>query len=292
MQIEAALDEFLVQLEADGRSPHTRAQYQRHVRKLARWLRTGGHSADIEDVTHQDLARFLVSPDARERETGGPKKATTANALRTSIRCFFRYSHAAGLVAADPSRLVRRAITSPSPPRSLTDAERERLLAVLANDDTQAGRRDHALFLTMITTGIRVGSAVALRVEDVDIENAEVWIVAAKRDAPDRVFVPDATVEHLRKWIGDRETGPLFPGATGKPMTTRHVHRRLAAWFEKAGITRVSGSHVLRHSFGQRLYTKTNDIRLVQKAMRHRSIASTVIYASAGNAAVRAAIQG
>ena len=38
MQVQTALDRFLVQLEADGRSPHTIRQYRRHVRLLAAWL--------------------------------------------------------------------------------------------------------------------------------------------------------------------------------------------------------------------------------------------------------------
>lgn len=292
MQIQAALDQFLVQLEADGRSPHTRAQYNRHTRKLAEWLRTAGHSGDIADVTHQDLARFLVSPDARERETDArPKKATTANALRTSLRCFFRYLHAAGYIAADPTRLVRRAICSPSPPRALTDDEQSRLLDVLAEADDRAGRRDCAMFTTMLVVGIRIGSAVALDVEDVDLEAGELWLRCTKRDAPDRVYVSDRACEALHDWIGDRTTGPLFPGHAERRMTTRHASRRFASWLDRAGIQRVAGTHVLRHTFGQRIYERSGDLLLVQAAMRHRSIQSSTVYARTSSARLREAIR-
>ena len=62
MQIGKALDRFLVQLDADGRSPHTIGQYRRHVRLLAEW------AADmrVEDFGHEDLARFLASPAATQ----------------------------------------------------------------------------------------------------------------------------------------------------------------------------------------------------------------------------------
>ena len=43
MQITEALEKFLLQLEADGRSPHTVGQYRRHVRTLARWCRDVRH---------------------------------------------------------------------------------------------------------------------------------------------------------------------------------------------------------------------------------------------------------
>ena len=38
MKILDALERFVIQLEADGRSPHTVRQYQRHVRALAAWV--------------------------------------------------------------------------------------------------------------------------------------------------------------------------------------------------------------------------------------------------------------
>ncbi len=53
MQIREALDRYLLQLEADGRSPHTIAQYRRHVRALARWAADVGHSGEIDALGHE-----------------------------------------------------------------------------------------------------------------------------------------------------------------------------------------------------------------------------------------------
>jgi len=68
MSIEEALEKFLVQLEADGRSVHTVAQYRRHVRLLARWAAGAGVSGDLEVLDHEHLARFFAAPDARKAE--------------------------------------------------------------------------------------------------------------------------------------------------------------------------------------------------------------------------------
>lgn len=86
MRIEEALERFMTQLEADGRSIHTRRQYQRHVRLLARWARgVGGGGDEIERLGHEDVARFLAAPVATGRQGGGAKKATSANCLRSSV---------------------------------------------------------------------------------------------------------------------------------------------------------------------------------------------------------------
>ncbi len=84
MTIDDALARFLVQLEADGRSPHTIAQYRRHVRLFAAWWRDVGPGGAVGDIGHEDIARFLSSPQARTRRDTGAKKATSVNTLRSS----------------------------------------------------------------------------------------------------------------------------------------------------------------------------------------------------------------
>ena len=59
MTIDDGLARFLVQLEADGRSPHTIKQYGRHIRLFAAWWREVGHSGAIDRISHEDIARFL-----------------------------------------------------------------------------------------------------------------------------------------------------------------------------------------------------------------------------------------
>jgi site-specific recombinase XerD len=157
LHIEDALERFLLQLEADGRSPHTTGQYARHVRTLARWARDVGHGGDVAAVSHEDVARFLASPQARDSARGGAKRATTVNALRGSLRGFFRYLHEAGHVPQDPTRLVRRALCGRPPPKTLSEPEQERLLFTLANADGPEGQRDSAMFHLMLATGLRVG---------------------------------------------------------------------------------------------------------------------------------------
>ena len=56
MDVEHALDLFVIQLEADGRSPHTVRQYQRHVRALARWAAQERVCCDVAKLGHADVA--------------------------------------------------------------------------------------------------------------------------------------------------------------------------------------------------------------------------------------------
>src|SRR2546422_448595 len=128
MTIADALERFLVQLKADGRSPHTIGQYRRHVRLLAQWARDVGHGRKkIEKLGHEHVAAFLAHPVATGRHGGGQKLATSANCLRSSLKTFLCYCHRAGYIPHDPGRLIRRSMCSPPPPRALSTEEQKQL---------------------------------------------------------------------------------------------------------------------------------------------------------------------
>jgi site-specific recombinase XerD len=274
MRLDQALYLYIEQLRADGRSEHTVRQYRRHVRLLDAWL---GGTAHVEDMTHEDLARFLNTDQARLRPDGKPKKATAMNGLRSSLRTFFAYAHAAGLTRTNPARLIRRARCAPPPPRGLSRDEQERLLATLDAAEGEEAERDRVLFHVMLATGIRVGSALALDVEDVDLERGELYLRTTKGDRPMPVYFNRRIGDLLRGHVRDRASGPLFESRHGLRVSARQVQRRLAYWLEVAGCRRAS-PHALRHSFGQRVYEETRDPFVVMAAMGHRSIASTLVY--------------
>jgi site-specific recombinase XerD len=292
MRLLAALSAFTLQLEADGRSLNTIQQYVRHVGLLARWLAKEGHIDDVDSLTHETLARFLVSGDARTSRRGGPKKATSMNALRSSMRAFFHYVHEAGWARQNPARLVRRARCAGGPPRGLSDEDRERLLSTLALAPGQEAQRDHALFTLMLGTGVRLSAALALTDADVDIERGEVTIQRSKGDRVELTYLSPALRTHLSSYLGGRQPGPLFPGASGRPMSRRHAARRLSIWMQRAGCRGAAHPHALRHDFATRLYRKTQDLLLVQEALGHRSVLATMVYAHVDRERLREVIAG
>jgi site-specific recombinase XerC len=172
----------------------------------------------------------------------------------------------------------------------LSAEDERRLLAVLARAKDAEGRRDYLLFDLMLSTGIRVGSAVALGREDVDLGRRELRIRIAKGNQPERILLGKRILKHLERYVRGRESGLLFSGRSGESITTRHVHRRFRQWLKTAGITARVSPHGLRHRFGTKIYERTGDILLVKEALRHRSIASTLVYARANEVKLREVI--
>lgn len=291
MHIDDALEGYLLQLEADGRSAHTRGQYRRHIRLFAEWMRAEGRGADVADVDPEAIARFLIAPASQVRADGRAKRPSSMNALRSSLRGFFGYLHQAGLATLNPARLVRRARYNPGPPRALSVEEERRLLAALDAGEGQEAERDRVMFRLMLATGIRLGSTVALEVGDVDLDRRELRLRSVKGGGEEVVYLPSSLAPMLEGFIAGLGVGPLFRSGSGRRLSSRHVARRLGLWAEKAGIVRSVSPHALRHTTATRLYERTGDLLLVKRALRHRSISSTLVYARASDERLRAAIE-
>jgi len=287
-----ALDRFLVQLCADGRSEHTRKQYDRHVRLLANWLASEGHSGDVDELSHELLARFLAAPQARTTRLGGSKKPTSMNALRSSLRAFFSYCRDAGWCRENPARLVRRARCSGPPPRGLSDQDRQRLLDELTVAQGPAARRDHMWIDLLLNSGMRLSAALRLQMEDVDFEQGVIIAHDCKNDRIERVILPRDLLDHLRGYCAEREPGYLFVGRNGQPISRRHAARRLSLWLQQAGCKGASHPHALRHTFATRLLRKSGNLGVVQRALGHRAITSTTIYIQVADAELREALGG
>ena len=287
MNLQEALQAFLVQLEADGRSPHTVAQYRRHGTSLANWLVATGSSTSVAKLTPDVLARFFSADAARNSCRGGAKKAVSLNAMRTSIRCFAQHLHDAGLVASNPARLLKRARCAPPPPKALRDDETQRLLAVLAAANGREAERDRMLVEVLLRTGIRIGSALALDVHDLDFAHGELTLRSTKGNRPSIAVIPADVAKRLRAFVAGRD-GPVFL-AHGERISMRHAQRRITAWFAKANVVGKS-AHSLRHHFACALLARTGDLRLVQNALNHASIVSTTIYAQVDREKLRTAV--
>ncbi len=270
MRFQDSVQAYLLQLQADGRSIHTIGQYQRHLRSFAEWI---GDQRDLHAIETSDVARFMVAT-----ETTSGRSTATLNAVRSSLRTFFAHQHAAGVSRTNPARMLRLALRSPPPPRGLSDDEVERLMGVLTLGQGPEARRDHLLVAVMLRAGLRLGSALALERSDIDFERHELVVRVAKRDQQERVIVCRELFDHLVGFVADRGEGPLFTTRDGGRICARQAQRRIEGWLRRAGIAKGS-AHSLRHSFALRLYARCGDVLLVKEALRHRSIASTLVYA-------------
>ena len=289
MKLSAAIRRFDAQLRADGKSPQTLAVYLQDLRSFRRWL---GKDLDVGKITPELLARFFTSRCFTCRADGSLKRATSLNRTKSAIRSFFRFLSDAAHIRRNPARLVRLSRTNRKPPSWLSQKETEQLLKTIRKARTPIARRDYTIFGLLLGTGIRLGTLVALNVEDVVLVRSTVQ-VKGKGGMEQLVFLSRALKRQLKSYlVGRRDPGaPLFLSNRGSRLGSRQVELRLEYWVNQSGIHSRCTVHTLRHTFATRLYEQTGDLRLVQRALGHRRVATTEIYTHISDARLKRAVQ-
>jgi integrase/recombinase XerC len=297
MRVEDAIERFETQLRADGRSRHTVGSYLRDVSAFAGWLVENGEAADVERFEPELLGRFVTSRAAILRPDGQPKLPSSIDKLKMSLKAFFSYLVKSGVLATSPARLLKaRRSVDRAVPEILTADERRRLLKTPAETRGDRARRDHMILDLLLYTGIRLESLVALDVDDVRLPEKHVVVRRLKGGGETRKFLRVALRRHLEDYLRFRnglagDCPALFLSNRGSRLSARQVERIVAAWLGAAGIEKDVTPHSLRHTFATHLYERSRDLLVVQRALDHRNVATTQIYAQLSDEAVENAIE-
>ena len=197
--------------------------------------------------------------------------------------------------APQHSGLVQRVLAMPSKRherRLVGFLSRDEIDALLSapNRNTWRGRRDHALLLIAVQTGLRLSEITALRRQDVVLSRGAHVRCQGKGRKERCTPLAKSTVATLAEWI--REQGPastqiLFPNARGgqlSPDAVQYLVSKYAAAAERTCPTlnakRVT-PHMLRHSAAMELLQAGVDRSVIALWLGHESVETTQIYLDA-----------
>lgn len=272
----ALLDEFCDALWLEeGLSKNTLASYRRDLAKVATWLDRKGMT--LFNASHADLLAFLTQH--------APKmKASSTGRLLSSVRRFYQYALRQGRIQADPSLQIDRPKLPRALPKSLSEAEVERLIG--APDTTTAlGLRDRAMLEVLYASGLRVSELVNLKLAEVSLDMGVVRVMgkgSKERLVPLGEEALDWVTRYLSQGRGallDRkQTDALFVTQRAEPMTRQMFWYLIKRYTLLAGINKPLSPHTLRHAFATHLLNHGADLRVVQMLLGHADISTTQIY--------------
>jgi integrase/recombinase XerD len=278
-------DRLIRQRHASG---HTIAAYRDTLRLLLGYAatRTGlpPSRLDLFDLDAPLIASFL---DHLEHERGNSIR--TRNARLAAIHSLFRFAalahpeHAESIsrvLAIPPKRFDRALITY------LTEPEVDELLGS-CDQATWTGRRDHALLLLAVQTGLRISELIGLTLRDVHLGPGP-HVACHGKGRKDRITpLTGSTVAVLRDWLGEHRgdpDAPLFPTRRGNKLSRDAIEHRLARYAAQAaaGCPSLRGktitAHVLRHTTAMRLLHAGIDTSVIALWLGHVSVDTTQIY--------------
>jgi len=280
-------------------SPHTISSYRDTFRLLLLFaqkrLKQSPSQLAFEQIDAPLIAAFLLDLEQNRRIT-----ARSRNLRLTAIRSFFRYA-----AYEEPSRSaqIQRVLAIPSKRHTKTLVhflERPEIDALLAapNQSTWFGRRDHALLLVAVQTGLRLSELTGLQRHDVVLGAGAHLRCMGKGRKERSTPLAKAAVTALKSWLlepATRNTETLFPNMNGGRLSPDAVADLVAKHAARAARTcpsigrkRVT-PHVLRHSTAMELLQAGVDRTVIALWLGHESVETTQIYLEA-NLAMKEAV--
>ena len=271
-----------------GLRPASVLGYRHHLDRFESYLQRIGVRG-LGELSPTILSAFIVN-----RSAAGLAKSSVRDSAG-ALRVFLRYAHREGAVASDLSGTVEwpQLYRLSSIPRSISWEDVNRVLRIV-DRRTEAGRRDYAILLLLVTYGLRGREIAALTLDDIDWKHERLAVPERKAGHstafPLSGVVGEAIVDYLRHGRPPTEDRHLFFRAVAprRPIGAAAVSSLARGYLLKAGIeVPRPGSHTLRHSAVQRLVDADFDLKTIGDFVGHRSARSTEVYAKVAVEALR-----
>lgn len=269
-------------------SQHTIAAYRDTFRLLLAFAQhTTGRAPS--NLRLEDLDAVLVGAFLSHLEADRHNTVRTRNARLAAVHSLFRF---AALRHPEHAALIQRVLAIPAKRGDhnlvtfLDPAEIDALLAA-PDRDRWVGRRDHALLLTALQTGLRVSEIASVTYQDVELGRGA-HIRCRGKGRKERVTpLTDQTVAVLRAWLAEsprQPADPLFPGPQGRPLTRSAVAAIVSKYAAAASKhcpsleSKKVSPHTLRHTCAMQLLHTGVDTSIIALWLGHESPETTQIY--------------
>lgn len=279
---------FTTRLAQQRVSPHTVSSYRDCMRLLVAFAQartaTPPERLDLGDLDAEAIGAFLD-----HLESARHNSVDTRNLRLTAIHSLFRYAQ---LRCPEHAALIARVLAIPTKRADTTVVSyltRTETDAVLAAPDRagELGRRDHALILVGVQTGLRVSELTGLTGADVTFgTSAHVHTIGKGRRERHTPLTAD-TARLLRSWFDHRRVAPadaVFATRDGGRLSTDAVENLVARHVATAArrcptlVDKHVTPHTLRHTCAMNLLHAGLDLATIALWLGHSSTKSTEIY--------------
>jgi len=279
MQLQSAVDEFLIALSADGLKAKTMSWYRWSLGAFV----AAFPSSTIADLTASTMRHFIADLRSRKWQWNGsqhikqdvPLSDDTINAHVRVLHRFWSWT-AAEYKLSNPMATIRYPKKPEVQPKAIAISDVQALFA--ACEGSRAAARDRVILALLLDTGCRAGGLVGLRPEDVQVDQRKA-IVLEKGSKSRSIYYTSVTAELLSLWMVERvpkATHFFYNLESLEPLTVyglRHLLKRLA---KRAGVRGRVNPHSFRHAFAREYLREGGDLSTLSRLMGHRDVGTTI----------------
>ena len=262
---------------------HMQAITARHIEGFQEYLQYYYRQEDTEDGA-AGKAQAMVS--VQNKELGIMRKLS-------SIRSFFDYLFKNELIPANIATLVAMPKRHSKPILYMEADEVQRMMEAIASGEgfsenqraylKNTQKRDIAILMLFLGTGIRVSELVGLDMDHLDLQRNS-FLVTRKGGNQTILYFPDTVANCLKNYLEERRQVEPMPGhefALFLSLQKRRISSRAVEKLVKkyallgAPLKKKLSPHKLRSTFGTNLYQETGDIYLVADTLGHADVNTT-----------------
>ena len=272
----SSLDQFTRELD---KSPLTILAYQTDIQQFLAWLKE--HDATVTRA--QQVTRSHINEYLRYLANQGRTGTTRARKL-VSLQLFFAHLVKEGVIPHSPAATVDRPRKERKPKKYLRPDEYTKLLAAAGGHP-----RDFALLQLFLQTGIRVSEAVAIHVEELDLEHKTLTIHG--KGSKERVIpLEKKAFQALKFYLAVRPKTTdqhLFLNYQGEGLSIRGVRKIVEKYVKLSGITKKISCHGLRHTCATNRAALGMNAFCLKTLLGHERITTSLEYVHIGTEELR-----
>lgn len=265
LTVGEAIELFLKSRQAENVRPATIKAYEDKLKIFRDWIGAdtalGGVSKDVVE----QYKLFLLD--------GQRGNAQTANSRLRHLRAFLYWSSDEGFIPFFKVSLVK----AEEPIKGFYSPEELQKLLVRPKKGASFSEwRVWALESTLVSTGMRIGSALEIRVEDVALSpgGGEIVLRHTKSRKRQTVFVSPTLAGVLEEYARIRGGDPrdfLFCSVFGERLQSRSAAGAVQRYNRKRGVMRTS-MHDFRRTFATMMAREGVDAFSLQRLLGHSSL--------------------
>lgn len=289
------VSDWYLNMKASRKTAATCGDYLTKIRRFLTSINDDINSVTLNDINETTVTQYYLSVQTKETPQG---IVFTSDSYQLTVWCcldnFLGYLERVG-------KIKRNYIRDINKPKNhdldrinenrvlLTDEDFKKIInAVESEKNPLLRKRDKALIIMFMSTGLRRTAMASLLISNINFEDKTLHVIDKGSKRHD--FVLNHTVcRALNEWLAVRKTifdspgvkrideGYLFVSERGNGMSGNTIAYTVKKYTDIALCHAIS-PHKLRSGFCSILYSKTHDIEFVRRAVGHANAATTQRY--------------
>lgn len=159
--------------------------------------------------------------------------------------------------------------------QGITPEELQRMIKVAKND--RYAKRNECMLLVGFSFGLRVSELLNLKVQDVDVDNAQIHLERLKNGKTHDLAISKALQRMLKACLKERNGKPtdyLFPSQWNreKPLSRGYFHKWFSETAQAADLdVAKQHPHAMRHGLGFTMAAAGHNPQTIAQALGHQS---------------------